>query len=122
MMEIATFGILSVPGFATPLMLPRSPQMSAQTPTLVIICQNRTCRKQGAAKVLKAFREREIPGVAIAPSRCLGECGHGPMVLILPDRVWYDRVQPEEVPAIVERHLRGGRPIQKMIYRVGDGN
>ncbi|MGC9526894.1 MAG: (2Fe-2S) ferredoxin domain-containing protein [Limnospira sp.] len=95
--------------------------MSISTPTQVMICQNRTCRKQGAAKVLKAFQEREIPGVAIAPSGCLGECGQGPMVLTLPDQVWYDRVRPEEVPAIVERHLRDGQPIEKMIYRVGDG-
>lgn len=38
------------------------------------------------------------------------------MVQVLPDEIWYGRVQPEEVPAVVERHLRGGQPVKAMLY------
>jgi (2Fe-2S) ferredoxin len=72
------------------------------------VCQNRTCRKQGAAKVLAAFEALPIPGVAIAGCGCLGQCGNGPMVLVLPERVCYRGVHPSEVPLLVEQHLRGG--------------
>ncbi len=71
------------------------------------ICQNRTCRKQGAAEVLAAFEELSISGITIIASGCLGKCGNGPMVLVLPDAVWYSGVLPNEVPLIVGRHLVG---------------
>lgn len=82
----------------------------------VIVCQNRTCRKQGSPKVLSAFQALPVPEVTIMPSSCLGECGNGPMVLVMPEQVYYWRVNPDEVPAIVERHLRGGKPVKAMIY------
>ena len=39
------------------------------------------------------------------------------MVLVQPEEVWYSRVQPDEVPAVVERHLIGGEPVKAMLYR-----
>ncbi|MBD1924789.1 (2Fe-2S) ferredoxin domain-containing protein [Trichocoleus sp. FACHB-90] len=87
------------------------------SPTEVLVCQNRSCRKLGAVKVLAAFQALPVPGVTVTGSQCLGQCGNGPMVLVLPEQVWYSRVHPDEVPAVVERHLRGGRAIASMIYR-----
>ncbi|MBW4537532.1 MAG: (2Fe-2S) ferredoxin domain-containing protein [Myxacorys chilensis ATA2-1-KO14] len=86
-------------------------------PQCVRICQNKSCRKLGAAKVLAAFQAHPVAGVEIESSRCLGQCGNGPMVLVLPEQVWYCRVSPEEVDAIKTRHLINGRPIQSMLYR-----
>jgi len=83
----------------------------------VMVCQNRTCRKQGAARVIAAFQATAIDQVVVLPSGCLGQCGNGPMVRVVPDEVWYARVHPDEVPAVIERHLLGGRPIVAMLYR-----
>ncbi len=83
----------------------------------VLVCQNRTCRKQGAEKVLAAFQAHPVSGVTVTGSSCLGQCGMGPMVKVMPDRVWYCRVQPNEVTAVVERHLLGGKAIASMLYR-----
>lgn len=82
----------------------------------VLVCQNRTCLKQGSAAVLAAFQTLATPDIAIVSSGCLGECGNGPMVQVLPERVWYHRVQPEEVAALVKRHLREGYPVRAMLY------
>ncbi|MBH8577842.1 (2Fe-2S) ferredoxin domain-containing protein [Nostocaceae cyanobacterium CENA369] len=82
----------------------------------VRVCQNRTCKKQGAAKVLAAFAALPIPGVTIMASSCLGQCGNGPMVLVLPEMVWYNRVLPEEVPLLVEHHLIDGQRVKNMLY------
>lgn len=81
-----------------------------------MVCQNRTCRKQGSAKVLAAFELHPVAGVTVVGSSCLGECGNGPMVRVMPEQVLYSRVQPSEVPAVVERHLRGGHPVAAMLY------
>lgn len=82
----------------------------------VRVCQNRACKKQGAAKVLAAFKASVVPGVTVTATGCLGQCGNGPMVLVLPDRIWYSGVRPSEVPMVVEQHLLGGQEVEKMLY------
>ncbi|MEH1902912.1 MAG: (2Fe-2S) ferredoxin domain-containing protein [Nostoc sp.] len=86
------------------------------SPRCVRVCQNRTCKKQGAFKVLEAFAALPIPGVTVMASSCLGQCGNGPMVLILPDMVWYSGVQPDEVSLLVKDHLLGGQIVKQMLY------
>ena len=51
-------------------------------------CQNRNYHKQGAKSILEAFTAYPVPGVTAIASSCLGQCGNGPMVLVLPDMVW----------------------------------
>ena len=86
------------------------------SPKQVLVCQNRTCSKQGAGKVIAAFQAQAIPGVTVTSSGCLGQCGMGPMVMVTPEQVWYSSVHPDEVPAVIERHLLGGRPVVAMLY------
>ncbi len=88
-----------------------------ELPKCVRVCQGRTCSKMGAVDVLEAFRVRPVAGFAIAGCSCLGQCGNGPMVVILPEQVWYDRVGVAEVPVLIERHLQAGQPVAAMLYR-----
>jgi (2Fe-2S) ferredoxin len=82
----------------------------------VRVCQNRTCKKQGAAKVLEAFAKLPVPDVTVTASSCLGQCGNGPMLLVLPDMVWYSGVKPNEIPLLVEQHLLCGERVKQMLY------
>jgi (2Fe-2S) ferredoxin len=81
----------------------------------ILICQNTACRKAGSAKVLAAFQTQELADITIVGCRCLGQCGNGPMVLILPEQVWYHRVHPDEVATIVQ-HLRQKRWVETLLY------
>ena len=83
----------------------------------MLVCQNKSCRRQGAPKVLAALQTQAMSEVQVEASSCLGQCGNGPMLLVLPEEVWYCRVHPEEVGAIAERHLRQGKPVKGMLYR-----
>jgi (2Fe-2S) ferredoxin len=68
----------------------------------ILICQNRTCRKQGAAEVLAAFRQLDNShNITYEGCGCLGNCGNGPMVFVLPTRIWYYRVRPQDAANIV---------------------
>lgn len=82
----------------------------------VLICQNRTCRKFGSQKILAAFLANSVPNVEVKGVGCLGQCGNGPMVLILPEEVWYWRVQLNEVPILIEQHLWQGNPVSAYLY------
>lgn len=83
----------------------------------VLVCQSRSCRKLGAAAVLAAFQASVVTDVSVIDSACLGQCGCGPMVLVMPEQIWYSGVLACEVPAVVERHLQAGHPVEAMLYK-----
>lgn len=91
--------------------------VASESSRRVLVCQNSSCRKKDAAGVLAAFQAHPVTGVEVVGSSCLGQCGNGPMVLVVPDEIWYSRVHPNEVPAVVKRHLLGGKPVAAMLYR-----
>lgn len=82
----------------------------------VLVCQNRTCKAFGSAKVLQAFQNCSLDNSEIIGSGCLGQCGNGPMVLVLPEEVWYSRVTANEVKTLIEQHLDRGQPVRSMLY------
>jgi (2Fe-2S) ferredoxin len=89
---------------------------SPESSRRILVCQSRSCRNQGAAAVLAAFQTSAVTEVTLIGSGCLAQCGSGPMVLVMPEQIWYSGVHPSEVPAVVERHLQGGRPVVSMLY------
>lgn len=54
------------------------------------------------------------PTVRINKSGCLDQCEHGPTVVVYPEAVWYGGVKPEDAKEIVEEHLVGGRPVERL--------
>lgn len=46
---------------------------------------------------------------------CLDQCEHGPCVVVYPEGVWYGGVQRSDVTEIIERHILGGQPVQRLL-------
>jgi len=100
----------------------------------VFVCENRrpaadergSCAAKGGEAVRQAFKEelarRGLKGeVRANAAGCLDACGHGPTVVVYPEGVWYGRVRPEDVAEIVERHLVGGQPVERLRLRHLEG-
>lgn len=85
-------------------------------PRTVLVCQHETCPKQGAAAVAQAFRSQAPADVVVQNVGCLGQCGNGPMVVVLPEEIWYAHVAVGDVLKIVEQHLQGGKPVREKLY------
>ena len=47
-------------------------------------------------------------------SGCLDQCEHGPTVVVYPDAVWYGHVTLQDVAEIVQSHILGGRPVERL--------
>jgi (2Fe-2S) ferredoxin len=60
--------------------------------------------------------------VRVNHSGCMNQCGHGPMVVIYPEDVWYCAVQVADVEEIVREHLVGGRPVERLRYTAPRGD
>jgi (2Fe-2S) ferredoxin len=93
----------------------------------VFVCENRrreddprgSCAARGSEAVRDAFKvelaRRGLKGVVRANGAgCLDACALGPTVVVYPEGVWYGHVRPEDVPEIVERHLLGGQPVERL--------
>jgi (2Fe-2S) ferredoxin len=78
------------------------------------------CDPEGKAELQKLFKqklaERGLKGkVRANQSGCLDQCEHGPNVVVYPEGVWYGRVTLNDVEEIVESHIIGGKPVERLM-------
>src|SRR2546426_10249160 len=52
--------------------------------------------------------------VRINKSGCFNQCGHGPMIVVYPENVWYAGVKESDLEEIVTSHIVGGRPVERL--------
>jgi (2Fe-2S) ferredoxin len=79
-----------------------------------------SCAGRGSIEVLQEFAEqferRNLFGkLAVTSTGCLGPCDLGANVLVYPDGVLYAGVTKEDVATIVQEHLLGGEPVQRLL-------
>ncbi len=77
------------------------------------------CKSRGADAVrdrLKALvAARGLKGrVRVNAAGCLDQCEHGVTIVVYPEAVWYGFVTMEDVEEIVDSHLVGGRPVDRL--------
>jgi len=87
----------------------------------VTICGGTGCTAFGSAQVRETF-EKEIERrgladrVSVLTTGCHGFCQQGPVVVILPRKIFYPKVKVEDVPGIVEKTLIQGEIIDELCY------
>ena len=89
--------------------------------TTVLVCGGAGCAAGHGHEVLQALEARVArrglaDDVYVAQTGCRGFCSVGPTVIVLPRGVLYCRVQPADVPAIVEETLVKGRIVERLVY------
>ncbi|KAL3655427.1 hypothetical protein CASFOL_001213 [Castilleja foliolosa] len=65
--------------------LKASSSLSPSEKIEIRVCTNRTCRKQGSLDTLQVLSGIAPPFVAVKSCGCLGRCGSGPNIVILPE-------------------------------------
>jgi len=87
----------------------------------LLVCAGTGCVSCGSFKIKEAL-EKEIrtrglqDEVQVVATGCNGFCERGPIVLVQPDGIFYQLLQIEDVPHLVEEHLLKGRPVKKLMY------
>ena len=54
--------------------------------------------------------------VAVTGSGCLGPCFDGPTIVVYPEGVWYGNLKLDDVREIIDSHLVGGKPVERLRY------
>lgn len=68
---------------------------------------------QGILK--RKLAERGLKGkVRANKAGCLDQCEHGPNMVVYPEGVWYGRVNAADLDEIIESHILGGVPVERL--------
>jgi NADH:ubiquinone oxidoreductase subunit F (NADH-binding)/(2Fe-2S) ferredoxin len=86
----------------------------------VCVCCGASCISSGAEAVLKRMQE-EIKArgledqVEVIPSGCMGPCTQGPLVKYLPENSIYQKLNPENIPSVVQSQVVEEKPVENML-------
>jgi len=87
----------------------------------LMVCGGTACVSNHSFEIKEALEE-EIKKrglekeVLVVTTGCNGFCEAGPLLVVKPDNIFYNRIQIEDVPHLVEEHLLKGRPVKKLMY------
>ena len=87
----------------------------------LMICGGTACSSNHSFAVKKALEEelkktnldREIQ---LETTGCQGLCETGPLLVVKPDNIFYNHLQVEDIPYLVEEHFLKGRPVKRLMH------
>lgn len=93
----------------------------------IFICTNerppghpRGCCKEKQSEELVTLFKQELSKRGVARevraqrAGCLDTCEFGPAMVVYPDNIWYGNVHKEDISEIVESHIIGGKPVERL--------
>ncbi|MBI1749196.1 MAG: NADH-quinone oxidoreductase subunit NuoF [Acidobacteria bacterium] len=86
------------------------------------VCAGSGCTASGAHDVIAGLKQNlEKLGLAqtidVKSTGCHGFCEKGPVMIVWPDGIFYNRVTPRDAAAIVASATNGRKPVEKLLYQ-----
>ena len=87
----------------------------------VCVCGGGGCQSSGCNDI-RACLEAEMvrlgirDEIKVVTTGCMGPCSLGPALIVYPQGVFYCSLKPEDIPAIVKKHLYEGIPVERNFY------
>lgn len=93
----------------------------------VFFCLNQreageNCCANHDAEALQAYAKQRIKElklngrglIRMNKSGCLDRCDEGPVIVVYPEEVWYTYSSRADIDEIIDSHLRGGKPVERL--------
>ena len=87
----------------------------------LMTCAGTACVAGGSFQIMEVLKtELKKRGlqdeVSVVTTGCNGFCGQGPLMVVLPDNIFYGWLAKESIPLLIEEHFLKGRPVQKFMF------
>lgn len=80
-----------------------------------------SCARCGSAELRDYAKQRikqlDLAGmgkIRINTAGCLDRCEQGPTMVVYPEGVWYTYIDEYDVDEIIDSHLVGGKPVDRL--------
>ena len=92
----------------------------------IAVCMDTGCLSMSNAELRETLHEElarhDLTGrVEVRRTGCLGFCEQGPILIVHPEGTFYTRVRCEDIHDIVEEHILGGKPVERLLYHDSSG-
>jgi len=89
--------------------------------TCITVCGGTGCHAYGCLKVAQAFEDeirnqRLQDSVDVRTTGCHGFCERGPIVVIQPDGVFYQRIKLKDIKEVIAETIVGKKIIDRLLY------
>jgi NADH-quinone oxidoreductase subunit F/NAD(P)H dehydrogenase (quinone)/NADP-reducing hydrogenase subunit HndC len=97
-------------------------QLEKEGITDLLICGGTGCHATGSIKVKDALLEEIkkkglIDSVRVIETGCNGFCAMGPIMVVRPGGIFYQKVKPEDVPELIESQIINKTPLERLLYK-----
>jgi NADH-quinone oxidoreductase subunit F len=92
----------------------------------VLVCAGAGCVSSGSQAVADAIeaaiaQQDLAEEVKVVRTGCMGSCDLGPVAVVYPEGVFYQKLTPDDGVLIVTEHLLKGRPVERLMYVPPEG-
>ncbi len=89
--------------------------------TYLLLCGGTGCQATGSVRVRDALLEEiDKRGLSdtykVVETGCNGFCAQGPVMVVQPDGIFYEKLKADDAPEIVEEHLVNGRFVERLMF------
>jgi NADH:ubiquinone oxidoreductase subunit F (NADH-binding)/(2Fe-2S) ferredoxin/ferredoxin len=87
----------------------------------LLICAGTGCVANHSFEIKEELQKEIIKHglqneVRVIATGCNGFCERGPIVVVQPDGIFYQKLTVKDIPHLVEEHFLKGRPVKKLMY------
>lgn len=89
--------------------------------TEVFLCGGTGCHASGSREVKKVLlqeiaRHGLEEEIRVIETGCNGFCAQGPVMVVQPEGIFYQKLKVDDIPLLVEEHFLNKRPVEKLFY------
>lgn len=93
-----------------------------QDKTYLLVCGGTGCHATGSIAVMDALqKELEEKNLTenfkVVETGCNGFCALGPLMVVQPGDIFYQKLKVDDIPKLVEEHFVNGKPVEKFFYK-----
>ncbi|MDW7668775.1 MAG: NADH-quinone oxidoreductase subunit NuoF [Bacillota bacterium] len=86
-----------------------------------LVCSGAGCISSDCGKVMDALLENLEANnltnkIAVKQTGCMGTCDIGPVMIVMPEGVFYTKLDSEDIPEIVKNHFLEGNILEEKTY------
>ncbi len=89
----------------------------------LMVCAGTACVANKALPLIESLKEELLKRglenkYLVVPTGCNGFCAQGPIMVVQPEGIFYQKLTAEDLGEVIEKHLEGGEPVERLLYNL----